>query len=126
MHLNTAKSKLVIDLLFKFVQERHPICFRCGRPLDRESFSIEHKKPWLHEKNAAALYFDLENVAFSHLGCNSKAARRPHAHIEIVHSYVTYSSGKCRCAVCLEAWRAYKMDNYDPVARARKYERRGT
>lgn len=39
-----------------------------------EDFTLEHKKPWMDV--APALFWDLDNVAFSHLGCNSSAARQ--------------------------------------------------
>ncbi len=45
------------------------ICFRCG--LDIESaaeLSIEHKEPWLDV--SPDLFWDLSNIAFSHLRCN--------------------------------------------------------
>lgn len=45
--------------------------------MTRETFSIEHLVPWLDSNNPIELYFDLDNISFSHLSCNIKAARRP-------------------------------------------------
>jgi len=77
MNPSTASGRLVKDLLFKFVKEKHPNCFRCGGPLTRETFSIEHKTPWLDSDDPVGLFFDLDNIDFSHHSCNVKAARTP-------------------------------------------------
>lgn len=73
----TASHRLVKDLLFKFVIDAGHVCFRCGFPLLREDFSIEHKEPWLDSTDPTAKYFDLSNIAFSHRSCNFGAARKP-------------------------------------------------
>ncbi len=53
-------------------------CYRCGRQIESiEEFSIDHAEPWQAADDPKAAFFDLENVAFSHLACNSGAARRP-------------------------------------------------
>lgn len=33
-----------------------------------DTFSIEHKEPWLH--NSPELFWDLENITYSHKKCN--------------------------------------------------------
>jgi len=76
--LKTASYKLNKDILFKFIIEAGHNCFRCGGTLTRDNFSIDHKIPWLNKENAVELFFDLDNIAFSHRICNSKAARKPH------------------------------------------------
>ena len=51
-----------------------PDCFRCGQQIDSiEDLSIEHKVPWQSAPDPQASFFDLENIAFSHLSCNSGA-----------------------------------------------------
>lgn len=77
MNPGTASGRLVKDLLFKFVRLHHPNCFRCGQPLTRETFSIEHKTPWLDSDKPLELFFDLDNIDFSHHSCNVKAGRKP-------------------------------------------------
>jgi hypothetical protein len=72
-----ASVRLNRDLLFKFVMSSGEKCFRCGGELTRETFSIEHKEPWLDSHDPVKLFFDLDNVAFSHKVCNYRAARRP-------------------------------------------------
>lgn len=76
MNPSTASGRLVKDILFKFISIHHPNCFHCGRPLTRESFSIEHKVAWLHSPNPKELFFDLDNIDFSHHMCNVGAARK--------------------------------------------------
>jgi HNH endonuclease len=71
----TAAARLIRDLLFDFVGATE--CFRCGEPLTRESFSVDHKVPWLDSENPPALFFDLKNISYSHLSCNVADGRRP-------------------------------------------------
>jgi len=78
MNPSTASGRLIKDLLFRFVTEAGYKCFRCGEDLTRDSFSIDHEIPWLHSEAPVELFFDLDNVKFSHFTCNSGAARRPH------------------------------------------------
>lgn len=75
MNAGTATNRLLKDLLFHYVG--HLPCYRCKGALSREDFSIDHKAVWLDSADPVALFFDIGNVAFSHRGCNSKAARRP-------------------------------------------------
>jgi hypothetical protein len=68
---------LAQDLLFDFVIKAGHKCFRCGEELRRKDFTIEHKTPWLGSEDPLGLYFDLENIAYSHAACNYRAGRRP-------------------------------------------------
>ena len=77
MDYATASNKLFKDVLFSFVQQSGFRCFHCGGELSRSTFSIEHKVPWLDSHSPAELFFDLENISFSHRSCNIAAARRP-------------------------------------------------
>lgn len=71
----TATSKLRKMLLFQFAKRcGEDECFHCGRKIETlDQFSIEHKEPWIDN---AELFWDLSNIAFSHLSCNSSRARR--------------------------------------------------
>lgn len=52
-------------------------CFRCGTEIENlKDFSIEHKKEWETSETPVELFFDLDNIAFSHTLCNLKAAKR--------------------------------------------------
>jgi|SRR5208282_768052 len=77
MPLGTASAQLRKMILFALVQETgKDACFRCGRKIETiEEFSIEHKESWLDR--TVELFWDLKNIAFSHLSCNVKHARRP-------------------------------------------------
>ncbi len=51
--------------------ERHGenICFKCGGIISAVSeLSLEHKKAW--QEGGASLFWDLDNVTFSHRRCN--------------------------------------------------------
>ena len=73
----TAYNKLKKAILFNCVQKlNEDICFVCGQKIETiEEFSIEHKLPW--EGRDIALFWDLNNIAFSHVKCN-----RPHIYGE--------------------------------------------
>lgn len=76
MNAGTASHRLTKDILFQFVVSGGHKCYRCGEELQRDNFSIEHKEPWLDSGNPVQLFFDLNNIAYSHLSCNVSAARR--------------------------------------------------
>lgn len=77
MNPSTAANRLVKDTLWRLVvQAELNVCHRCSEPMTRETFSIEHKEAWLDSADPVALYFDQENISFSHLRCNIKDARR--------------------------------------------------
>ena len=78
MPLGTASAKLRKSILFSLLRESHKnVCYQCGRIIDEEDeLSIEHKIPWLDSDNPKELFFNLENIAFSHLSCNIGAARQ--------------------------------------------------
>lgn len=77
MDYGTASNRLLKDVLFSFIKRSGYRCYHCGGELSRETFSIEHKVPWLDSHAPAKLFFDLENISFSHRSCNTAAARRP-------------------------------------------------
>jgi 5-methylcytosine-specific restriction endonuclease McrA len=69
-----ASYRLMRALLFKLVRETGAAgCYRCGKQIETlASLSVDHKVPWLDNAEA---FWDLENIAFSHRGCNSGARR---------------------------------------------------
>jgi len=87
-----ASAKLRNKLFFSMLQQlNRDICYRCGtRILNEDDFSVDHKEPWLDA--SATLFWDLDNIAFSHRSCNSAASRVPHKIICPV--------GKNWCNVC--------------------------
>ena len=122
MNASTASARLVKDLLYKLVVETgRNGCYRCGKPMSRGTFSIEHKTPWLHSDDPVRLYFDTENISFSHLSCNVGAARRKEAVCGTRSKYMT----GCRCAPCTESERLHSAKRYTPERRKQIYQRTG-
>ena len=76
MPLGTASNRLRKSIIFSLIKETNKnICFQCGKEIESEKeLSIEHKVPYLDSKNPVELFFDLNNIAFSHLSCNCRAA----------------------------------------------------
>lgn len=66
----TAAHRLRKSIMFKYVtMAGDNYCFKCGSEIESvDDLSIEHKIPW--EGVSADLFFDLDNVAFSHTRCN--------------------------------------------------------
>ena len=88
-------------------------CFRCGLSIDKEEdLSIEHKVSWRLSKTPKETFFDLNNIAFSHISCNSAFGDRDKAaqlkklitHCPKGHPYTvanTYmKNGKRNCREC--------------------------
>jgi len=75
MNPSTASGRLVKDTLFRLAIETGHKCFQCGGELERDTFSVEHKTPWLDSDNPRETFFDQGNIAFSHIGCNVGARR---------------------------------------------------
>jgi len=73
MNYSTAMSRLKKLILFDLIQKvGKDVCFQCGRIIeDSKDMSVEHKIPW--KNNDPKLFWDLDNIEFSHFLCNSKA-----------------------------------------------------
>lgn len=101
-----ARFRLSRLVMFKLAGELGKlVCFQCDDPIQTvEEFSIEHKIPYLWVD--VNLYWDLDNVAFSHLLCNIKRIRnrRP-----MEHGVTRYGrkGGGCRCQICTKAASEY-------------------
>jgi len=66
----TAVHRLRKNILFSMLKRLgEDVCFKCRKPIESvDELSIEHKLPW--EGISAELFWDLANIAFSHLTCN--------------------------------------------------------
>jgi hypothetical protein len=65
------------------------ICFKCGKMILRaDDLTLEHKEAW--QAGGAELFWDLNNIAFSHQRCNLK--------VGIVRREVI--DGKLWCSAC--------------------------
>lgn len=98
MHLGTASGKLKKSLMFSMVKElNRDVCFKCGKLIESENdFSIEHKVPYLDSEDPIRLFFDINNIAFSHLKCNIGSGRK---RLSTHGKTSTYNRG-CRCDSC--------------------------
>jgi hypothetical protein len=77
MPIGTAAARLRKQILFHLlIKLNENVCFKCGEKiLDVSELSIEHKINWLHSKNPKEIFFNIENIAFSHLKCNRNERR---------------------------------------------------
>lgn len=68
-----AYHKLRKKILFYYIKKAgNNICYRCEKKInDIDDFSIDHKKHWLN--NNIKLFWNIRNIAFSHLKCNLKS-----------------------------------------------------
>lgn len=78
INFGTAMGRLRKSIMFSLVKECHKdICYRCGKPItDAGNFTIEHKIPWQNSDTPKKLFYDINNIAFSHANCNYSAATR--------------------------------------------------
>lgn len=70
MSHGAACSRLRKMVLFRQLRKYGDnVCVRCEKIIESiDELSIEHVKPW--EGRSAELFWDLDNVAFSHIRCN--------------------------------------------------------
>jgi hypothetical protein len=113
---SNANYRLSRDLLFHFavVKSGHH-CHRCGEPLTRETFSIEHIEDWMNHEDPVAMFFDLDNIAYSHIACNTQAAAYKNRKGPVVEGKRTRANRN-----------RHRTRIYDPIARREKYKRLGT
>lgn len=77
MHPSTASNRLQRDIIWDFIVKTDQTkCHRCGLEMSREDYSIEHKEPWLDSEDPVELFFNLDNISYSHQKCNYGAARK--------------------------------------------------
>lgn len=114
MNFGTASSRLrktiLYSMLYGKVYDRN--CFRCGQEIeDIDDLSVEHKEPWQFANDPKAAFFDLENIAFSHLSCNSGAGnynRLPREECYRGHpltgrNRLVRKDGRVQCRICRRA-----------------------
>lgn len=125
MNPSTAANRLVKDLLWSFIlQSNRGNCCKCNLPMARDTFSIEHIEPWLDSDDPVKVYFDLENIGFSHLRCNVED-RRIEKKEYPCGSKEAYRYRACRCKPCIAA-NAAAMAPYCPQERKERYGRLGS
>jgi len=119
MNPSTAQHALKKQLMFSLAKKcSMDICFQCGLEIEtHEELSVEHKTPWLDSSNPKELFFDLDNIAFSHLECNVRAARRD---VKPCGTSAAYQKG-CRCDSCRKANSTKASREYEPSYRRARY-----
>lgn len=100
----TAEARLRRQIMFRLLQElERTDCHVCKKPMAANDYSIEHIKPWLNRD--PKLFWDLENISFSHRRCNL-----PHSYPGGGHGarpkFICGTRGgyrnSCRCDLCRE------------------------
>ena len=106
MPAGTAGHRLRKNILYKYVRAAGDhFCYKCGFEITSvEDFSIEHKKPW-QSTNHPELFWDLDNIAFSHLQCNVRrnAAGREYReckHCNKTEDAVRFPKSGLVCSAC--------------------------
>ena len=108
MDPGTASNRLKVHLMYELAKrlDMH-WCYQCGAEIEfSKDISIEHKTPWLHSEDPKGLFFDIENIAFSHKSCNYRASRGNYPK-NPCPSASAYRRG-CRCEGCKKANKEYK------------------
>lgn len=107
---NQLRKKILFRVLCGRILSRD--CFRCGQPIESvEELSVEHKVPWQSAADPVASFFDLDNIAFSHLRCDSWAPNGGKTHCSNGHPLIEQniyrrSCGRRTCRECdREKWR---------------------
>jgi hypothetical protein len=109
----TATGKLRKMILFKLIQAQElDMCYRCSNKIESiDDLSIEHKDAWQSSDNPVEAFYDLNNIAFSHLDCNKRAQiHKKGPEDPSLHNLSRYRHHKCRCSICVDAQRKYKQE----------------
>lgn len=118
MGFHKASYQLFKTLFYHLVCEvKGNSCYRCGLPiLTVRELSIDHKEAWQASQNPKETFFDLNNIAYSHLVCNVKAGRKPTK---------IYANKQEQEKVYTKVRSARRKQNYDPAKRRAFYLRTG-
>ena len=110
MPFGTASGKLRKSIIWYFVQEMNlDSCYRCEKRIETiDEMSIEHKENWQSATDPVESFFDIENIAFSHLFCNVGNTKRSKPNCANGHEYTEETTkigiyGERNCRICLRA-----------------------
>lgn len=78
VNFSTACNQLRKSVMFSLVQKCGlNLCHRCGKEIETShELSLDHVEDWMYKENAQELFFDVNNIAFSHKTCNYGARQR--------------------------------------------------
>lgn len=70
MSMSAAERKLRKSIIFDLAQQLHKnVCLECGQPIDDpDALAIKHVEDW---EESPSRFFELTNVAFSHISCGA-------------------------------------------------------
>lgn len=116
MKLGTAEHRLRKKIMFCMAEKLGmTVCYRCNKKIESiDEVSIEHKNPWLDSENPIEKFFDIENIAFSHLSCNSSVGRRNRKYTKLEFLEKERKRKK-----------NYMRDKYSTESRRKKYRETG-
>lgn len=75
INFSTASNRLRRNVMFHLLcKTGENTCHRCGKKIEIvDDLSIDHKQDWMYAKNAKELFYDIDNIAYSHKRCNTIA-----------------------------------------------------
>ena len=99
MDYGTASARLKKALMLHLLQRLgESNCFRCMQTITNpEELSIDHKESWLDV--SPGLFWDLNNVAFSHLRCNTTDRHAPAANRKALNEEAQPQPAGCSALV---------------------------
>lgn len=90
------RKMILFDLVCRLDLGR---CFRCEKKIESvDELSIEHMESWQKADDPRSAFFNLANISFSHLSCNTAASNLGRS---APHGIGKYMMG-CRCDVCVK------------------------
>ncbi len=80
-------------------------CYRCDEEItDEVSLSVEHKIGWQYSEDPIKMFWDIDNIAFSHKSCNSAVTSMRHfSQGKSKYKGVSFDSSKIR----KKRWKAF-------------------
>lgn len=114
MGVASATGKLRKLLLYEFARRLNLIsCYRCHRTIESiDEFTVDHKKNWLHK--SADLFWDIDNIAFSHFVCNT-------THNRTAEMYKHRTNKKCNECGEVKAIKSFGKHKQGSEIRIRSY-----
>ena len=100
MPFGTASARLRKIILFSLLKKHNEnICYRCNKLIETiNELTIDHKEPWLDKD--INLFWDINNIAFSHHNCNVSIARKLEKKVLVHGTRHGYARWNCRCQLC--------------------------